>query len=635
MTTVTGATRRAKHRRTRHSTNTVVLDSFARPTGADFSGTIPPPGRHRRIPGSGVPEGRQLLTVLAIVTLAMNLRSGVTSLGPVLGEISGYWQLSGAVQGMLTALPAVCFGAIGAAAPVLARRWGSERLVVVALATSSVGLVARAAATSVPGFLVASVLALSGAAIGNVLLPPLVARYFPDRVGGVTALYTTALALGMTGGAALTVPAEQALGGGWRYGLGVWALLAAVALPPWLMLAAERRTAAARSTPAPSVPAPRGGAGRGGERRGAPVPPLYRSASVRALTMFFGCQALNAYVVLGWLPTVLADAGLDHRAASLPVAAIGALSVPLSLLLPGLAVRRTARCWLVAGTSAAYAGGYLGLLCAPAAAPWLWAVLFGLGNGAFPLAATMIGLAARRAELATSLSALVQGGGYLVAAAGPALVGVLHQASGGWRVPLLALLAPVAGQLYGGLRAARAEAEPAPRGAGSAPQPAQQRSDPVAHQLTHHQRRVGAFHTGDGQDLPRYPVQVVGVPGHHVHQQVGLPGHALHLEHLGDVGQRIAHLVQPALGDPGGHVRGQRVTERGRIHPALEGVQRAPLVQSGQPGLHGVAGQPEPLGQGHGGGPGLIGQREQQPRVQGVGAVGAGHGAHSRSGIDR
>ena len=309
------------------------------------------------------------------------------------------------------------------------------------MALACCGLVARSMASSVVMFALASVLALAGAAIGNVLLPSLVKRYFPARTAAMTAMYSTALALGLTGGATLSVPVEHVLGGDWRIGLGLWAVPALLAVPPWLKLDGDESDRPGRADGYPEPAAQK--------------PPVHRAVTARWLATYFGCQSLNAYVVLGWLPSILTGAGLDARAASLPLALAGGMSVPMSLLIPGIAARshRHARLAVVV-TTGAYAAGYLGLLSAPSSAPWLWAALLGAGNGALPLAVTMIGLRSRTPEVTTALSALAQGSGYLLAAIGPLLFGVLHQTSGAWQLPLLLALATLSAQLFSGLRAA-------------------------------------------------------------------------------------------------------------------------------------------------------------------------------------
>ncbi|HEY4007571.1 MAG TPA: MFS transporter [Pseudonocardia sp.] len=438
-----------------------VWDPAHQPTPGPGRPSAAALGRHRR----PAPQVRRGLVVLGIVAVALNLRCSVTSLGAVLGEVTRAWGFSGLLAGLLTSLPVAVFALVGSVTPALARRMGPERLAATAMLAASAGLLVRALTGTATVFLAGNALALAGAAVGNVLMPVLVKRYFPDRTGPVTALYTTALAVGMTGGAALTGPVERAFGGDWRVGLGVWAALALVAAPPWILL---------------SVRPPGGSAGArrlAGTAAGLGIPAaagLVRSPLVRALTLFFGCQSLNAYVVLGWLPSMLADAGVDSHAAGLPLALFAAMSVPMSIALPALAGRRPDQRALVVVTAACYLAGYLALLamtlCGPAdggrvgVLGWLAAVLLGAGNGAFPLSVTLIGMRTSRAETTAAVSGLVQSGGYLLAVAGPLLVGVLHQASGGWRVPLAVLLSTLLPQLLTGLRSARPGTVEAPAG---------------------------------------------------------------------------------------------------------------------------------------------------------------------------
>ncbi|MGD9527878.1 MFS transporter [Pseudonocardia sp.] len=397
-----------------------------------------------------------MLVLVGLVAVALNLRTAVTSLGVLLPEVARHWGMSGLLAGVLTALPVLVFGAVGALAPALVGLLGPERAVSLAMLAAAAGLAARAVAETVGLFVAATGCALAGAAVGNVLMPALVTRWFPARIGAATALCTTALAVGMAGGAALTGPAGALLDGGWRAGLGVWAALALAAVPPWLLIASRpprRHPATTGPTGAAEAGVPPGGIAE-------PVP-VWRVPSARALLVFFGCQSLNAYVVLGWLPSMLADAGWDPAAAGLPLALVGAMSVPMSILLPALAARRADQRGLVTLTTGSYALGYLALWAAVAVPPaaaglgWAGAALLGAGNGAFPLAITLIGLRSRGADVIAALSGFVQGGGYLLAASGPVVIGLLHQLTDGWPVPLAAVLGTLVVQQLSGRRAAR------------------------------------------------------------------------------------------------------------------------------------------------------------------------------------
>src|SRR5215207_1245021 len=229
------------------------------------------------------------------------------------------------------------------------------------------------------------------------------------------------LSVGTALSAAATVPLAGAVGQGWRTGIGVWAVTAALAVGPWLVA----RVPDAELTQ------------RRAEPRGARIdsprarPSMFRSPTAWAMAVFFGTQSLGAYVVMGWMPELFRDAGVSATQA-------------------GLLLGLTA-----AGLTFITGGGYLGLALAPATTPWLWATLIGIGNGAFPLALTMIGLRTRTAAYTASLSGFTQSVGYLLAAAGPLAFGALHDATGGWTVPIALTAVLLVPQCLAGLVAGR------------------------------------------------------------------------------------------------------------------------------------------------------------------------------------
>lgn len=362
---------------------------------------------------------RQWLVIVAIVTLAVNLRPAAVSVGPVLDELRSGLDMGSGMAGFVTTLPVLCFAGFGGLAPRLARALGIHRVMLAALIVTGLGLAGRAVATDLALFVVATVPALAGMAAANVLLPSLVKLHFPDRIGLMTAVYTTALASGLTAGSALTVPVAQATGS-WRGGLGVWALLAAVAVVPWLGLVRRDLGAAGQRTTS--------------MRR------LLRSRLAWATATFFGIQSLQAYSVFGWLPQIYRDAGFSAESAGLLLAVVTGTSIPSSLVLPRLAVHWPRQRALVLALCGSFLGGYLGLLFAPGPGAWAWALLIGVGTGLFPLVLTLIGLRSRTPEATAALSGFAQGIGYLLSAAGPVTIGLVYGATGGWTVPLLILI---------------------------------------------------------------------------------------------------------------------------------------------------------------------------------------------------
>ncbi|MFJ3106368.1 CynX/NimT family MFS transporter [Streptomyces sp. NPDC086835] len=382
------------------------------------------------------------LVLVGIVLAALNLRPAITSLGALLEEARTGLHMSGSVAGMLTSVPPLCFALFGTAAPRLARRFGPGAVLCAGMAAIATGLVVRPFAGGTAGFLAASALALMGIAVSNVLMPVIVKRYFPGRVGSMTGLYSMALALGTSVAAAATVPITNALGGSWRVGLAAWALLAAVAVLPWLGLVRDRDR--------------EDGAARTAQGDGsAPAPRITRSPTAWALACFFGLQATGAYITMGWMPQIFRDAGVSAQTAGVLLAVTMVMGVPLAFVIPRLATRLNQQGPIAIGLGLCGLTGYLGLLLAPAAGAWAWALLLGISNCSFPLALTMIGMRSRTGAGVVRLSAFVQSTGYLISIPGPLLVGVLYQHSGGWGLPIGLMAALLVPQIAMGVLAGR------------------------------------------------------------------------------------------------------------------------------------------------------------------------------------
>ncbi|MEU4832649.1 MFS transporter [Streptosporangium sp. NPDC023615] len=376
------------------------------------------------------------LLVLGIILAALNLRTAVTSVGPVLDHITSALGMSAAGVGLLTTLPVLIFASVGAVTPALARRVGEHRLLLLSLLVLGAGLLIRSMVGSAEVFLYSSALALSGGAVGNVLIPSLIKRHFPGRAGAMTTVYTTALAVGTMLAAAATVPIERAADGNWHVALGVWGALAAVAAVPWLVLS--------RREPA--------GAGTDG---GTGARALLRSRLAWAVAAYFGTQSMVAYIMFGFLPKILVDGGYTTAQAGLVLGVFTAIGIPVSLLVPAIASRFTDQRPVVVAFVLFYTAGFLGLWLAPSSLAWVFASLVGIGMGSFPLALTMLAMRTRTPEATAALSAFGQSTGYLIAGAGPLVVGILHESSGGWTMPFLLLFAVVAAQLVAGWYAGR------------------------------------------------------------------------------------------------------------------------------------------------------------------------------------
>ncbi|MUL44656.1 MFS transporter [Mycobacterium sp. CBMA293] len=377
-----------------------------------------------------------VLLAAAVVVTALNLRPSVTSVAPLLGEMRTELGVSSVWAGILTTLPVLCFSAAGATAPLLAKRLGLGRTVTVALLVLAAGLAIRPYGDG--GLMLgATLLASSGIALANVLIPVVIKSSFPARIGLMTGIYTSALQAGGAFGAAVTPAMEHSVGG-WRPSLAIWAALALAALLLWLPAARQHRadwaTTAAKTT----------------ARRS-----LLRSPLAWTVTLYMGSQSFLAYIMMGWLPQIFIDNGMDKTTAGVMSGVMSLVGVPIALLISPLAARSTHQSLWNVGLGVLGVSGAIGLLVAPSAAPVLWSMLVGIGMSAFSLALTVIALRARNAEDTAQLSGMAQGFGYLLASTGPFLFGLLHDVSGGWHVPFVLFFSVYAVQLTAGWFAGR------------------------------------------------------------------------------------------------------------------------------------------------------------------------------------
>ncbi|MBD4875677.1 MFS transporter [Xanthomonas citri pv. citri] len=365
------------------------------------------------------------LVLSAILLSAFNLRTAVTSLTPLLERIADEYAFGAPTMGALGMLPTAAFALTGVATPALLRRFGLLRVALLSMALATLGLVLRPLLPGTAGLLVGSLVALAGMGMGNVVLPPLVKRYFGDRVGRVSTLYITVLQVGTLLPALLAVPVADALG--WRSSMVVWVLPALLASAAWALVHASHRRIRATG-PAPVTPTP--------EAEGR----VARTALGWSMAVTFGMTSLVTYSMFTWLPTLLREAGASPAFGGTMVALFAALGMVGALTMPALAVRMRNPFPIVLLCAACHLVAFAGLWWAPLAAPVLWVTLLGLGPSTFPLALVLVNQRSRTAAGSAALSGFSQGVGNAVSCLGPFLFGWLHAHSGGWTSPFVFLV---------------------------------------------------------------------------------------------------------------------------------------------------------------------------------------------------
>jgi MFS transporter, CP family, cyanate transporter len=386
---------------------------------------------------------RNGLVAVGILLLAGNLRAVLTSVGPLVGEIRADLGISSGVAGLITTLPLLAFAALSSQAPRIARRFGTYRTLLASMVVLVAGTLLRSTGPVAALFAGTAMLGLA-IAVGNVLLPGLVKRHFPGRTGQMTGLYSATMGLLATVAVGLSVPLADRAGLGWRGSLACWAAPAAVAALVWVPLARGGPEPADQADPGdPIDPGDPTVAVDETDDRAASRPHRRRARGVWSsglawqVTVFMGLQSLCFYSSAAWLAEILRDRGLSASSAGWLVSLLQLSVLPTALTIPLLAARRSSQRVHAVAAATLLLSAYVGLLLSGTSLLWLWCAAIGLASGAlFSLSLTLFALRAPDARSAADLSGMAQSVGYLLAAIGPTALGLAHDLTGAWTVPL-------------------------------------------------------------------------------------------------------------------------------------------------------------------------------------------------------
>ncbi|WP_026129450.1 MFS transporter [Nocardiopsis prasina] len=384
------------------------------------------------------PRGR-LLALLAIVCAALNLRLVVTSLSPLLTTIGEEFGFTATVVGVFGTLPLVAFAVFGLVTPAVMRRLGPEATAALSMLLAGVGQVMRAFAPDTGTLLVLTGIALTGAALGNVVLPPLIKQYFPDRLAALSTVQMVAIHLGALFPPLVAIPLAEVAG--WRVALGVWSFLALAAAILWTV---QWR----RPGSAPRAVVPSGGPSL--------ARPIWRVGMAWRMALLFGMVTWNVFTLFTWLPALLDEAGHGPALAGSLVSLMVGTSLMFGLVAPIVTLRAANTFPIVALGLVGYGVGYLGVAAAPGYAA-LWVLFLGMGTSLFVVVMTMINARSSTPQGAAALSGFVQGAGSGIALGGPLLFGLFNELTGGWTLSYTVI---AGGSLVVGLVVAYVERTP-------------------------------------------------------------------------------------------------------------------------------------------------------------------------------
>ena len=388
-----------------------------------------------------IPRGGRLVALLAIVLVALSMRTAVAVIGPVFSIISDELHFDVIVLSAIGAAPPLAFALAGLVVPRLARRFGLEALLIVGIVAITAGQALRAFSLEPVLLIAATILAMLGIGMTNVLMPPLVRRYFPDRIGGVTSLYLVLMCIGAAVPAFTAVQIAEAIG--WRPAIGLWVIFPIIALVPWLALLRSPRPL--DPVTAPITIEPTVVEFDDGEDDARPVVaatrrPVAASPTAWAIAAAFAMASISIYAAMAFLPSILVAEGVAPVVAASALGIAVVLGIPQALLVPLFATRQWTVAPMIAVAALCGVVGWLGMLLTPAAAPLLWGALIGSVPIAFPLSLLLVNTRTRSHRVTVSLSGFVQSIGYVTAGLSSFGIGLLHEATGSWTAPMIVVL---------------------------------------------------------------------------------------------------------------------------------------------------------------------------------------------------
>ena len=382
-------------------------------------------------------KSQKIILLIAIILISINLRPAITALGPLVPEIRLDTGLSNSAIGLLTTLPVLAFGVFSVFTPLLTRKIGTEGTMAFALVLISGGIFLRVhpALLSLFG---GTILLGIGIALGNVLLPGIIKKTFPEKIGLLTGLYSAMFGVGATIASGISVPMSEDLGLGWRWSLGVWGFLALFALICWLPQMRSNLPVTLRK----------------GFRES--LRQLGSSRLAWFVSLFMGVQSLTFYTLIAWLPEILTERGLTASEAGWLLALMQAVGIVSTLILPAWASRLKNQRLPVAVLVILEIVALIGLSFPTLTLVSLWVSLMGFAlGGSFGLALLLIVLRSRDSTSANELSGMSQSVGYGIAATGPVLFGAFFDLFDSWLLPIGFLFVIALLKLWSGFEAGK------------------------------------------------------------------------------------------------------------------------------------------------------------------------------------
>lgn len=361
--------------------------------------------------------------LIGIILIASNLRAPLTSVGSLLSLIRDDLEISNTLAGTITTLPLLAFAVLSPFASAVANRIGMEWTIFYSFLVLTAGIVVRSL-FGVTSFFVGTLILGIAIAFGNVLLPGIIKMKFPLQIGLMTGLYAVFMNIFGAMASGVSLPLSRIAGWGWQGSLAAWAIFTVIALLVWLPQLRKKKDS------------PKAESAQPGENHN-----IWKSPLAWNITIYMGTQSLVFYTFITWLPDILSDYGFTSDASGWLLSLMQFAFIPFTFIMPVVAEKMNNQKLLSAVTGVLVIIGAAGLFTGNIVFITISVICIGAACGAaFSLSMMFFTLRSEGAHEASRVSGMAQSFGYLIAAAGPVLLGAMHDWTMDWILPLVTII---------------------------------------------------------------------------------------------------------------------------------------------------------------------------------------------------
>jgi len=371
-------------------------------------------------------QTNKVIILLGIILLGMILRTPITSVGTIIGPLKNLLEINNTVAGLITTIPLIAFAIFSPFVAKISNKIGLEKTLYLAAIVTSIGLLLRFYINTSVFFVTTFIIGV-GLTVGNVLLPGLAKKYFPENLGIMTGFYAVVMNVSASVAAGVSYPILISNIGGEKFSTGlavnIWLIVSILNIVIYAIITKNSKSERIEDKKS-------GGKG------------YLRSLKMWSVMLSMGLQSALFYCSVSWFAEIMISKGFTPSEAGLLLSISQFAQFPSTFLVPVLAEKIKNKLIIPIFIAMGYVASLIGMIYIQGnfALMTIYIVLFALaGGGSFSYVMYLFSAKSKNEEEAADISGLAQAGGYWLAAIFPPLLGYVRDVLN-WDVAIYILI---------------------------------------------------------------------------------------------------------------------------------------------------------------------------------------------------